>query len=70
MVENKQGFVDDLKEALIRNGAGRYDHLRDDAPHLEERTSGIEILHYKRRSWNVTGDSLASIGQLILDAVG
>ncbi|MCI9130337.1 MAG: hypothetical protein HFJ65_08560 [Eggerthellaceae bacterium] len=65
--ENKQAFVNDLTEVFIKNGAGRYDYLMDNAPWIEERDgSSLEILHFTGRSWNVTGDSLTSIANTLI----
>lgn len=63
-MENKVQFVSDFQEALIKNGDGRYDHLRNKSFFVREEGSGNKtVLEYGSSRIDITVDSLTSIAR-------
>lgn len=69
MAEDKHAFVNDVVEALIKHGDGRYDWLMD-RPIVYDKDGGIEWVEHRRVRYNVTGDSLTSLMSVIRHIVG
>ncbi len=74
MVEDKHGFINDFQEALIKNGAGRYDHLMDNPVRYlddcdDDIPKGMEVIEYKGRKVDITCDSLTSIAKVIISLI-
>lgn len=67
--EDKYEFVNALIDALIHNGAGRYDRLLDGRPYIERRENGSCVLRHGNLACDVTADSLTSIGRMVLEWV-
>lgn len=64
--ENKEGFIRDLNNLLIKHGAGRYDYLKDtpmEYTKIVSPTGGVvgEIVTCCGRSANVNIDSLPAM---------
>lgn len=75
-MEDKKQFVADLNAALIANGGGSYDYLKDHpltyVPIINGATQGIstELVTQGPRTANITGDSLGAIlGDLVVQGV-
>ncbi len=73
-VEDKHGFVSAFQEALIKFGAGRYDHLKDEPVwYLDEYDEGIpegmQVIEYRGRKVDITCDSLTSIAKEIVSLI-
>ena len=69
-MENKPAFVNDVIEALVRHGDGRYDWAEGIC--CESLPSGRDIIfdHNGRGVYDVTCDSLTSILKCIAELVG
>lgn len=64
-MEDKEGFVNAINEALVTYGGGRYDHLMDRQVNYKE-IGGLQALESpSHRMYDITCDSLASILEVI-----
>lgn len=65
-MEDKGAFVDRIVEALVENGDGRYDGLRERPVRYEDMGRGMEVLYIeangaKAGTRNVGGNSLLAL---------
>lgn len=65
-LENKEGFIRDLNDLLIKHGAGRYDYLKDtplEYVKIVSPTGGVigEMVTCCGRSANVDFDALPAM---------
>ena len=75
-MENKEQFVNDFQEALIKNGDGRYDYLMDKPIRYVQDEIGEEFLtcgHYADGKpilvRCVSADSLPAIAKTMLEMI-